>query len=115
MTKENKMNIDEKTQQKIQQLQILEQNNHSLLIQKQAFQLELNETENALSEIKDSKEDVFKLISNIMIKTDKEKLQKDLEQKKDLLSLRLKSIENQESQVSKQLEELRKEIMKEIK
>ena len=110
-----KININEKTQDKIQEIQILEQNLQNLLLQKQAFQIELNETENALSEISKSKDDVFKLISNIMIKADKEQTQKELKQKKELLSLRLNSIEKQESQLSEQVENLRKEIMKEIK
>ena len=110
-----KPKITEETQQKIQEIQILEQNLQNLLLQKQAFQIELNETENALSEILKSKEDVFKLISNIIIKADKEKLEKELKQKKELLSLRLNSIEKQETKLSEQMENLRKEIMKEIK
>ena len=117
MAKENKnkMNIDEETKQKIQEIQILEQNLQNLLMQKQAFQMESNETENALFEIKESKDDVFKLISNIMIKADKSKIQKELEKKSELLSLRLKSIEKQENELSNQLEEIRTEIMKKLK
>ena len=107
--------IDEQTQQKIQEIQILEQNMQGLLMQKQAFQLELNETENALSEISSSKEDVFKLIGQIMIKTDKKKLEEELTKKKELLTLRLNSIEKQEKEFSEPLEDLRKEIMKSIK
>lgn len=109
------MNIDKETQEKIQELQAYEQNFHGLLLQKQAFQMELNETENALSEISNSKDDIFKLIGNVMIKTSKEKTEKDLKQKKDLLSLRLKAIEKQESQLSEQSEKLKEEVMKKIK
>jgi len=109
------MEIDEKTKEKIQEIQILEQNLHNLLLQKQAFQMELNETENALSEIEKTKEDVFKIISNLMIKTDKSKLKEELNRKKDLLNLRLKSIDSQENEFSSQLEDLRKEVMKKFK
>jgi prefoldin beta subunit len=109
------MEIDKETQEKIQELQSYEQNFHSLLVQKQAFQIELNETENAFSEISKSPEEVFKLVGNIMIKSNKVSLEKELKQKKDLLSLRLKAIENQEKQLSDQLEELREEVMKKIK
>ncbi|VVB78489.1 Prefoldin subunit beta [uncultured archaeon] len=109
------MDIDKETQEKIQELQVYEQNLHGILMQKQAFQMELTETENALSEISEAKEDIFKLIGNIMIKTSKEKTEKELKQKKDLLSLRLKSIEKQESQLSEQLEKLKEEVMKKIK
>jgi len=109
------MEIDEKTQEKIQEIQILEQNLHNLILQKQAFQMELNETENALSEVEKTKEDVFKVISNLMIKTDKSKLKEELGRKKDLLNLRLKSISSRENEFSKQLEVLRTEIMKKFK
>jgi len=51
---DNKMELDKETQEKIQELQSYEQGLHSILIQKQAFQMELNETENALDEITDS-------------------------------------------------------------
>jgi len=107
--------LDEQTQQKIQEMQILEQNMQGLLMQKQAFQIELNETENALNEIKETKEDVFKLIGQIMIKTNKERLEKELTKKKELLTLRLNSIEKQEKEFSNHLEDLRKEVMSKIK
>ncbi|MEM0465807.1 MAG: prefoldin subunit beta [Candidatus Pacearchaeota archaeon] len=108
------MNIDKETQEKIHELQSFEQNIQSLLIQKQAFQMELSETENALSEIIKTKDDVYKMIGNIMIKTSKENIKKELEQKKELLLLRLKSIENQEEKISKKADELREEVMKKI-
>ncbi len=111
----NKMNIDKETQEKIQELQAYEQNLHGLLLQKQVFQAELNESENALSEISKSKEDIFKLIGNIIIKTQKEKTEKDLKQKIDVLSLRLKSFEKQESHLTEQSEKLKEEVMKKIK
>ena len=107
--------ISKELQEKIQHLQILEQNLQNLLMQKQAFQFELNETENALNEVKKTKEDVFKLVGSIMLKTSKEDIEKDLSQKKDILSLRTKSIEKQESQIREAAEKLREEVLKKIK
>lgn len=109
------MNLDKETQNKIQELQTYEHSLHNLLMQKQAFQIELSETENALSEISSTNEDVFKVVGNIMIKTTKNIIEKDLKQKKDLLSLRLKSIEKQESELSKEMESIRDEVMKKLK
>jgi len=109
------MDIDKETQQKIKQLQIFEQNFQAILMQKQAFQMELTETENALTEIAKSKDDIYKMIGQIMIKTDKNKVESELKRKQELLSLRLKTFEKQESELTKQLEDLRKEIMKKIK
>ncbi|MDP2925161.1 MAG: prefoldin subunit beta [Nanoarchaeota archaeon] len=109
------MNLDKETQEKIQELQGYEQNLHGLLMQKQAFQMELSESENALSEISSSKDDVFKLVGSIMIKASKENVIKEINTRKDLLMLRLKSIEKQESELTKQMEELRDDVMKKIK
>jgi prefoldin beta subunit len=109
------MNLDKETQGKIQEMQILEQNLHSLLMQKQAFQMELNETENAILEAAKSSDDIFKIVGKIMIKVDKDKIEKELKHKKEIMSLRLKSIEKHEEALAKQLEELREEVMKKLK
>lgn len=107
--------ISKDFQEKLQQLQLLEQNLQQFLLQKQAFQFELNETENALKEVKETKDDVFKLTGQIMIKASREDLEKELSQKKDILELRLKAIEKQESSFKKETEKLREEVMKNIK
>jgi len=108
------MDINQETQEKIQQLQMFEQSFQQILMQKQAFQMELTETENALSEIVKSKDDVYKLVGQIMIKSDKNKIEEELKKKQELLSLRLKTFEKQETELTKQLEDLRKEVMEKI-
>jgi len=107
--------IPKDIQEKIQQLQILEQNLQNLLMQKQAFQFELNETENALTEVKKTKEDVYKMIGQVLLKASKSEIEKELQQKNDILNLRTKSIEKQETQLKEEVENIRKEVMKKIK
>jgi len=107
--------INPETQEKIQQLQIFEQNVQNLLLQKQAFQFELTETENALDEIKKTKDDVYKLIGQVMLKTSKAEIEKDLQQKKDLLNLRVKAIEKQETQLKEELEKIKQDVIKKIR
>jgi len=51
----------------------------------------------------------------VMDKHDNAKVTKQLKQKQELLSLRLKSIEKQESELTKRIEGLRKDVMKKIK
>jgi len=109
------MDVDKETQEKIQELQASEHNLQRLMMQKQAFQMELTETENAISEISKTGEDVFKLVGQIMIKSDKKKIQEELSKKQELLSLRVKSLEKQEAEITKSLEELKKEVMKKLK
>ncbi|MFH1585397.1 MAG: prefoldin subunit beta [archaeon] len=100
---------------KIQEMQFLEQNLQNLMMQKQAFQMELTETESALREIESSGDEVFKIIGQLMIKTEKAKLKEELENKKKILDLRVKSIEKQESSLGEKLEEYREEIMRSVK
>ena len=108
-------NLSEETQRKIQEMQMMEQGFQQLMMQKQAFTMEGNENDKALEELKKAEGDVFKIVgSSIVIKTEKNKLQKELEHKKELIDLRLKNIDKQEKELTDKLQELREEVMKEI-
>lgn len=107
--------IDEETARQIQELQLLEQNLQNFLLQKQAFMLEQNETENALEEIKKTDEDVYKIIGQVMLKSKKAAVEKELQHKKDIIELRVKAIERQEEQIKEQLIKKRDEVMKKLK
>lgn len=99
-------------EKKIQEMQMLEQNFQSLLMQKQAFTLELNETKAALKELESAGDEVFKIIGQLMIKSDKKKMKDDLLNKEKILDLRMKTIEKQEGSMAEQLDSLREELMK---
>ncbi len=108
------MKIDKETQEKIDRLQLIEQNLQNVLIQKQTFQTQLLEIENALKELTNKKE-VYKIIGAIMVSSKKEDLEKELNQKKEILDLRLKSIEKQEEKIKEGATELQSEVMKNLK
>ncbi len=97
---------------KVQEMQLLEQNLQNLLMQKQAFQMELSETDSAIEELKKSGEEVYKIIGQLMIKSEKKKIEEELSEKKKLLDLRLKNIEKQEASMTKDMEKLRDEFLK---
>jgi len=99
----------------LQEMQFLEQNLQNLLLQKQAFQMELSETQSASKEIEKAGDEVFKIIGQLMIKSDKSKMKKELEDKEKILNLRINSIEKQEKNFVEQLENLRDKITKEKK
>ena len=103
--------MNKETEAQIRELQLLEQNLQNILMQKQAFQLELSETENAFEELSKNNGEVFKISGNIMIKSSKENILKDLKQKKDLITLRLKSLDSQEKNLSATSENLRKKVL----
>jgi len=109
------MDLDKETETQIKELQMLEQNLQSILMQKQAFQLELSETESALGELGKSGEEIYRITGNIMVKSSKSVLEKDLTQKKELISLGLKSLDSQEKNISDSAETLRKKVLSKIK
>ena len=100
---------------KIREIQMLEQNFQNLLMQKQAFQMELSENKAALEEIEHSGDEVYKIIGQLMIKSDKTKVKKELESKEKILGLRMKNIEEQEKAYTEKLQKLQKEALKEMK
>ena len=106
--------MKEKTKEKINQLQNLEQNINSLIAQKQQFQAQNLEVENALQQLKDT-EKVFRIIGNIMVASSKEKAKKELNEKKEIIDLRLKTFEKQEEKLRDQANQLQQEVMKEMK
>lgn len=98
------------------QLQMIEQSLQSMMMQKQAFQMELVEVDNALSELKKLKqEDVFKIIGTLMIKSTKQEIMPELEKKQGLLNIRLKAIERQENELKEKLLKNREELLKKLK
>ena len=76
--------------------------------------MELSETESSLKEIEQAGEEVFKIIGQLMIKTDKSKIKKELLNKQKIIDIRMKTLEKQESSLSEKVKEIREEIMKTV-
>lgn len=98
----------------VQQLQMFEQSMQQLALQRQQFQSQLIETDNALKESQTSDKS-YKIIGNIMVLIDKQHLQKELKEKQEIINLRIKNIEKQEEQIKKQATDLQQEVVKKIK
>lgn len=96
---------------KINEMQILEQTLHNLILQKQNFQMELSETQSASAEIAKSGGDVFKIVGQLMVKADREKIRDELSSKEKILELRLRSLEKQEDSLMKKLDGFKKEVV----
>lgn len=106
--------MEKGVQEKIAKLQGLEQNLQNFLMQRQQFQTQLMEIDSALDEIEKT-DNAYKIVGNIMVKTGKEDLKKDLTQKKELMEIRITSLEKQESQLQEKAQELKDEVMKNLK
>ena len=107
--------MNKESENKVQELQLIEQNLYNLLMQKQTFQSRLLESENALKEVEETKKQCYKVIGNILVAMDKEKLKKDLINEKEIFSLRLKNIEKQENKLKEKAQEIQKEVLKDLK
>lgn len=101
-------------QSKIAQLQLLQQNLQNLLLQKQQLQNNLIELESALQEIKTS-EKCYKMLGHLMVASTKDAVSKELTEKKEMNSLRLKNYLSQEEKIKKSIEDTQKEIMQDMK
>lgn len=102
---------EETFEEKVNKLSALEQNVQYLSNQKQNFNTQLIEVESALNEL-ESSEDAYKIIGTIMVKIDKIKLKKELEEKKEILDIRIKSIEKQEKHLKEKSNKIRDEVLK---
>ena len=106
--------LTEDSEQKINQLQILEQSLQNITLQKQQFQAQLLEFDAALEEIEKS-EDVYKVVGNIMVLVKKDKIKEELENKKEISGLRVKNIEKQENSIREKAKKLQEEVMQNMK
>ena len=108
-------NLDAETQGKIQELQMLEQNFQQLLMQKNAFSMEANETDLILNEVEKTDGEVFRIIGNqVVIKSDKEQILEDMKKKKELIGKRMEAIDAQEKEFSEKIESIRDDVLKKI-
>ncbi|HLC57863.1 MAG TPA: prefoldin subunit beta [Candidatus Nanoarchaeia archaeon] len=105
----------EHNQEKMSQLQNLEQNLQILLNQKQSFQSQLLEVDNALSELQKSPKSIYRIIGTIMLSSDQQSTIKELEERKKILELRIKSIEKQETSIKQKADKLQEELIKGLK
>jgi prefoldin beta subunit len=101
-------------QEKINQLSMLDQSIQQYAMQKQQFAAQLNEVESAEKEL-DIAKSHFKIVGNIMVSADKEKLKKDLAEKKEILSLRVESFEKQEEKLREKAQSLQNEVLAAMK
>ena len=97
----------------IHQLQLLQQNLQNILLQKQQLQAQLTEIDSALVNLQGT-EKVYKILGHLMISASKENISQELEEKKETFTLRLKNFITQEGKLKKGMEELQKEVIKEL-
>ncbi len=106
--------MEEKTENKISRMQLLEQNIQNFLMQKQQFNAQLVEVNSALEEIEKT-DTAYKIIGNVMVLSKKEDLKKDLQSRREMAELRIKAIEKQENEIKEKAKKLQQEVLSEMK
>jgi prefoldin beta subunit len=102
--------------QLIEQFQLYQQQYQNVLLQKEQLRLQQLEIEKALEELEASKDDkVYKIAGTIMIKKDKEDMKKELEEKKEDIDLRVKTLTKAEDKVKNKLKEMEEDVRKLVK
>jgi len=91
--------------------QIYMQNLQNILIQKQTFEIQLEEIKQTIETLSNYEKDVvYKSVGSVLIEEKREKIIKELKEKQEELEIKLKSISRQEIVLKNKVEELAKKI-----
>lgn len=98
--------------EQVSRLQQLQQNLQAIMMQKQQVELEIVETDRALEEIKKAGEEdvIYKSAGPLLIKSKRENIVKELEEKKELSNTRVMVLAKQETRVKDNLKEVENKI-----
>ena len=104
-------------QEQIGKLQQTQQGLQSIMGQKQQVEMDSNEAEKALEELKKAGDDdqVFKHAGSILIKSTKKDLIEELEEKKELAKTQITVLSKQEERLKSSLQEQEKKIQEMLK
>lgn len=104
--------IPPELQTQLVKLQQLQDQLNRLLTEKNVIDSELREVNKILQELSQlpSGTTVYKIVGNLLVKTDKETVQKELDDRKEILELRSRTYQKQESLLRTQLEDLQKKV-----
>lgn len=101
------------SQQLLNQAQLYQQQMQGILTQKETLNVQMVELSTALDELEKTKDqDVYKVSGPLLIKSKKTEVKKDLEEKKELIDVKLKTLEKSEEKIKKKLDDLREQLTK---
>ncbi len=104
--------------EQLSRLQQLQQNLQAIMMQKQQLDVEIAETNRALDELKKvgtSDNSIYKFAGPLLIKSKKEDVEKELEERKELSNTRTMVLGKQETRVKENLKEVENKINQMIK
>jgi prefoldin beta subunit len=109
--------VSPQLQEQLTRLQQLQQTLQIVITQRQQLDLELAETERALAEL-DKLSDtsiIYKSIGALLVKTDRQTVLKELQERKELLNTRISVLARQEERARSKVKELQQKIQDRLK
>jgi len=103
-------------QQRLLRLQQLQQTLQDIVVRKQQLELELSEVEQALKELNALSDDapVYKSVGALLVRADRSKLIEELNERKEILNMRVSVLGKQEERIRSQMKELQEKLQKEL-
>ena len=104
-------------QQRLLRLQQLQQTLQGVLTQKQQLELELTEVEQALDEVEKLTDQatIYKSIGSLLVKSERGKVTTDLNERKELLDMRINVLGKQEERLRTQVKELQTKLQRDLR
>jgi len=104
-------------QERLLRLQQLQQTLQSVVTQKQQLELELTEVEQALDELGmvDDTATIYKSIGSLLVKSGKEKVTTDLNERKELVNMRINVLGKQEERLRSQMKDLQTKLQRDLR
>ncbi len=103
-------------QERLLRLQQLQQTMQSIMAQKQQVEMEKVEVEQTIAELSTTVDDavIYKTAGSLLIKSEKAKVNEDLNERKSLLETRSTVIARQEERVKAQVKELQTKLQEDL-
>ncbi len=105
-------NLPPEAQEKIEELQGLQETAQTVAVQKQEAESTLNESKTALEQLEKIDEDtqMYRQVGELLVETTYDEAEDDLEEKVDSLEIRLETLEKQEDRIQQQFERLQEDL-----
>jgi prefoldin beta subunit len=103
-------------QQRLMRLQQLQQSLQGVMAQKQQLEMQLNEVEQAKAELEKLEETavVYKSIGAILVKSEKNTVETELSERKELLKMRVDVLAKQDERIKTQVKELQEQLQQDL-
>ena len=104
-------------QQRLLRLQQLQQTLQGVLTQKQQLELELSEVEQALGELEKLTDAsvIYKSIGSLLVKSKRANVTTELDERKELLNMRISVLAKQEERLRTQVKDLQDKLQRDLR